>query len=503
RVLSSLSHARETENDQASLLNALGRLWLAGSAVDWRGFYSHERRHRLPLPTYPFDRKRYWIEPAAGQADAHQVQRNGSRGLAEDPPAQETKKQEAGKPRFDPTQFDQRENQTLSELKAVFQELSGVDLSHADTSAKFLELGFDSLFLTQASQAVQKRFGANVTFRQLLEEVTTLEKLAAHLDGQKPEAARRNGSRQTADPPRAEPRLKPAIVRPAESEAADVKTIPLTDAQREIWFATQLGPAVSTAYNESCTLRLHGPLQLEALQRAVQQLVERHEALRTTFSPSGAFQRIAATARMEAPLVDFSDLDERNHEACVNDLIGREIQHEFDLVNGPLLRAQIVRLAPDHHRLVFTAHHLICDGWSMSVLLYELGELYSANCRGGSCALPAPMPFSGYAQSEAEEQQSPESAAAEAYWVKQFSDSVPVLELPGDRPRPATRTYSGSHQVRSLQPGLAAAVKRFSAERNCTTFTTLLAVFNALVHRLSGQDDVVIGAPAAGQIMGG
>ena len=502
RVLSSLSHAREKEADQASLLNALGRLWLAGGAVDWRGFYSHERRHRLPLPTYPFDRKRYWIEPAAGQADAHQVQRNGSRGLTEEPPAEETKKQEAGKPRFDPAQFDRCENQTLSELKAVFQELSGVDLSHADTSAKFLELGFDSLFLTQASQAVQKRFGANVTFRQLLEEVTTLEKLAAHLDGQKPEAARRIGSRQTADPPRAESRLKPAIVRPAETEAADAKTIPLTDAQREIWFATQLGPAVSTAYNESCTLRLRGPLQMEALQRAVQQLVERHEALRTTFSPSGAFQRIAATARMETPLVDFSDLDRRNHKACVDDLIGREIQHEFDLVNGPLLRAQIVRLAADHHRLVFTAHHLICDGWSMSVLLYELGELYSANCRGRPCALPEPMPFSSYAQSEAVEQ-SPESAAAEAYWVKQFSDSVPVLELPSDRPRPATRTYAGSHQVRSLKPELAAAVKRFSAERNCTTFTTMLAVFNALVHRLSGQDDIVIGAPAAGQIMGG
>src|SRR5207302_9836195 len=202
---------------------------------------------------------------------------------------------------------------------------------------------------------------------------------AARRDAQKPEAARRNGPRQPADPPRAEPTLKPAIVRPAETEAADGKTIPLTEAQREIWFATQLGPAVSTAYNESCTLRLRGPLQMEALQRAVQQLVERHEALRTTFSPSGAFQRIAATARMEAPLVDFSDLDERNHEACVNDLIGREIQHEFDLVNGPLPRAQIVRLAADHHRLVFTAHHLICDGWALRVLLYQLGDLDSAH----------------------------------------------------------------------------------------------------------------------------
>jgi len=106
-----------------------------------------------------------------------------------------------------------------------------------------------------------------------------------------------------------------------------------------------MGAAVSAAYNESCTLRLRGPLHLEALRLAIQQLVQRHDALRTTFSPPGRSEN-RRDRQIEAPLVDFSDLDERNHEACVKDLIGREIRHEFDLVNGPLLRTQIVRLAP-------------------------------------------------------------------------------------------------------------------------------------------------------------
>ena len=172
--------------------------------------------------------------------------------------------------------------ETHPELKEVFQALSGVDLSRASVSATFLELGFDSLFLTQASQAVQKRFGAAVSFRQLLEEFPTLEKLAAHLDAQKARPAQRNGSPQPDTAAPAEPGPAGSSAPDSVSGADDAKAIPLTDAQREIWFATQMGAAVSAAYNESCTLRLRGPLRVDALRRAIQQLVERHEALQRT-----------------------------------------------------------------------------------------------------------------------------------------------------------------------------------------------------------------------------
>ena len=176
------------------------------------------------------------------------------------------------------------------------------------------------------------------------------------------------------------------------------------------------------------------------------------------------------------PLADFSELDLPRREACVADLIDREVRREFDLANGPLVRAQIVRLAPDHHLLLWIAHHIVCDGWSLSVLLYELGELYSAYRREAPCALPPPVQFSEYAKQQAALRQLPGFGAAEAYWTGLFADSGPVLELPGDRPRPATRTYAGSRQVHALKPELAAALRRFSAERRCTTFTTLLAI---------------------------
>src|SRR5439155_12474848 len=469
-VIASLAHAKEKPLGQASMLKALGRLWLAGLAAPGPGFFAQERRHRLPLPTYSFERKRYWVEPAdLGESDKP-VPQNVASGRAEPPTGTQKKSKGNEGLRFDSTPLDRRESDTLSELKAVFQELSGANLSLAGGSATFLELGFDSLFLTQASQAVQKRFGASLTFRQLLEEFPTLEKLAAYLDTQKPRAG--NDVPESAGAPRVEQGPVRPSVRHVEAGTANLETFPLTAEQREVWFATQLGAAVSAAYNESCTLRLRGPFQLDALRLALQQLVERHDALRTTFSPAGDAQRIAPALRMNAPLVDFSDADERDQEMRVNDLIAREVRLEFDLVNGPLLRARIVRLAADHHLLVLMAHHIICDGWSMSVLLYELGELYSANRRGVPCALPEPMPFSRYAQREAVEQRGPEFAVAEAYWLKQFSDSVPVLELPSDRPRPARRTYAGSHRARSLKPELAAALRRFSAECNCTTFTT-------------------------------
>jgi amino acid adenylation domain-containing protein len=501
-VLSSLGHAQETESDPMSLLNALGRLWVSGATVNWPGFYAHEQRRRVPLPTYPFERKRHWVEPDKTDNSESGTKFNGSGNSSENgAAAEETAGQIAGT-WFEGIRANGPASETLSKLKAVFAELSGVDLSDVKSSATFLELGFDSLFLTQASQAVQKRFGVNVTFRQLLEEFRTLEKLADHLADRQPEAA------TSIDPPtagntrRAEHNRPPSEARTAAT-LSDAKTAPLTDAQREIWFASQMGPAVSAAYNESCALQLRGPLQLEALRRALDHLTERHEALRATFAPAGDVQKVADAIRIEASLVDFSDLDERNHGACVSDLVHREVRHEFDLIKGPLLRATIARLAPDHHVLIFTAHHIICDGWSMTSLLYELGELYSAGCRHTSDALPVPVSFSGYALRETAQHQSPEFAAAEAYWLKQYADSVPVLELSCDRPRPAAKTFEGAHCNGTLKPELALALKRFSATRGCTTFTTLLAAFNALLHRLSGQDDIVVGVPAAGQVMAG
>ncbi len=481
-VAGSLGPAGGRDSDLAVMLKSLGRLWLAGVPVDWTGFSKGERRRKLALPAYPFERKRHWIEPVAPHSESNGQSRPACDfKTGDEPTAHSPAAARAGR----------EENPTLAGLRAVFQELSGVDLTQAEPEATFHELGFDSLFLTQASLAVQKRFNIRVTFRQLLEEFPTLGKLAVHLDGQKAPIA-------AVAPSPAAGRNDTTSVEPASE-----LLVPLTDAQHEVWFAAQMGAGVSAAYNESCTLRLAGDLEVDALRRALQQLVARHESLRGTFGPKGDFQRIVGTLEIELPLVDCSRLAGRERQTQADEIIEREAAALFDLEGGPLLRARLLRLDEREHLLVLVMHHLVSDGWSQGILLCELGELYSAIRDGRPCALPPATKFSDYACRDAERRKTPEWAEAEAYWIGRFAGGVPALELPADRPSPAVRTCAAASRSRTLAPDIVASVKRLCSEHGCTAFTLLLAAFNVLLHRLSGQEDLVVGVPAAAQVLEG
>ncbi len=484
-VLGSLAATGARDSDRAIMLKAMGRLWLAGAPVVWPGINKHERRQRVVLPTYPFERKRHWIEPATSTVGdaAHQ----GLNGHAHAVPQSETFDTKQGDPIME-TKAVRVENSTLAGLRSLFQELSGVDLTRADPGATFYELGFDSLFLTQASLAVQNRFKTPVTLRQMLNDFTTLERLADHLDG-------RIGTAGSAAAAR--------VVEAAAQSATATELVPLTEEQHEVWFASQMSGGASAAYNESSLVRLMGSLNLVALRKALHQLMGHHEALRATFNPAGDFQRIPASREIELSLTDCSHLSGREQELQVNLVIKREIGTEFDLAEGPLVRAQLIRLAERDHLLLIVVHHLVSDGWSQGILLCDLGEFYSANCRGEPCILPAPAKFSDYARRHVGQRNTAEFADAEAYWQKQFADSVPVLELPADRQRPAVRTYAGDCRSGTLSPDITAAVKRLCEERGCTAFAVLLSAFSILLHRLSGQEDVVVGVPAAAQVLEG
>ena len=153
---------------------------------------------------------------------------------------------------------------------------------------------------------------------------------------------------------------------------------PLTEAQMEIWLATQLGNDASRAFNENILLQFKGTLDLDAMRLAVQRTVNRHEALRTTFSQDGSYQRVDPAWTIDIPLIDLSQLEHGNRNARLEDLITRELQQPFDLINGPLVRVWILRLALEEHFLLITAHHLVCDGWSIHVLLNDLNTFYKS-----------------------------------------------------------------------------------------------------------------------------
>ncbi|MEH2065250.1 MAG: amino acid adenylation domain-containing protein [Nostoc sp.] len=275
--------------------------------------------------------------------------------------------------------------------------------------------------------------------------------------------------------------------------------IPLTAAQKELWFLAQMGDEVSRAYNESRSIHLRGTGNLLAVRQAVQEIINRHEALRTTFSPEGDNQLIHSTLTIDIPLSDFSTLDKSQREAELSDLLVREAQQIFHLEKGPLLNCHIVKLQEDHHLVILTNHHIVADGWSISILLRELAAIYSAECLGVASQLPQPMKWSEYALWQVEMQQSPEMAKAEVYWLNQFANSVPILELPTDHPRPAIFTYTGARENLILDSTLYNALKSLSLQRGYTLFTILLTAFITLLQRLTNQQDIVVGIASAGQ----
>ncbi len=269
---------------------------------------------------------------------------------------------------------------------------------------------------------------------------------------------------------------------------------PITSAQRELWILAQMGDDSSRAYNESMTLDLRGPLNTQALQQGIQELVNRHEALRTTFTPDGEHQQISAAETVSIPLIDLS-------EAQLAQWLDREVRKTFTLDQWPLVRFSLLKLDPEHHQLVITYHHIIADGWSMGIMLRELSTLYAATCQGVSSTLPQPTQSSEYAEWQAEQQQEPEMDAAEAYWLGQFADSIPFIELPFDRPRPAGWSFAGARAHAQLSLPLLNDLKKLATQQRSTLFTVLIASFSALLHRISGQDDLVIGVPTAGQTL--
>ncbi|MEV4815842.1 non-ribosomal peptide synthetase/MFS transporter [Micromonospora tulbaghiae] len=288
--------------------------------------------------------------------------------------------------------------------------------------------------------------------------------------------ARRLRARQTAPAARITPR-------PSGAE------VPLSYAQERVWFMDQLAPG-EAAYHIAVPLRVRGPLDVDALRAALTGLAERHESQRTRF-PADADGRptvvVADTADVPLTVVDAPD------EAAAQALVDAAAAEPFDLANGPLLRALLIRLTAEDHVLFLAQHHIVGDGWSVDVLLRDLITLY----RGGEP--PAlPIQYGDFAVWEAQELDGPQARAHVDYWKQRLAGITP-LELPLDRPRPATQTYRGDFVEFQLDPAATEALNTLTRDSGGTLFMTLLAAYQVLLARHSGQDDFAIGASVAGR----
>ncbi|EPJ90780.1 non-ribosomal peptide synthetase [Pseudomonas sp. CFT9] len=272
----------------------------------------------------------------------------------------------------------------------------------------------------------------------------------------------------------------------------DSDTPTLSYAQERQWFLWQLDKD-STAYHIPGALRLHGHLDLAALQRSFDSLLARHESLRTQLVDDGQrlWQAVMPQARVQ---IQQAHVDQAQLMARVEE----EVARPFDLHQAPLLRVTLLQLAEDEHVLVMVQHHIVSDGWSMQVMVEELVQLYAAHSQGHDLQLPElPIQYADYALWQRGWMEAGEQARQLAYWQALLGGEQPVLELPLDRPRPAQQSHRGASLQVHLQPTLVAGLKRLAQQEGVTAFMLLLASFQALLYRYSGQSDIRIGVPNA------
>ncbi|HEV7474838.1 MAG TPA: amino acid adenylation domain-containing protein [Pyrinomonadaceae bacterium] len=295
------------------------------------------------------------------------------------------------------------------------------------------------------------------------------------------------------------PAVRRQELQPIRRVAGERVGLPLSFAQQRLWFMDQLEPQ-RAIYNIPDSHYFEGPLNLEALERSLSEIVRRHESLRTTFQTiaGGPVQVIAEPQAVKLDVIDLSKLPAAEGEAEAQRLGDEEARRPFDLTRGPLLRVRLVRLADTEHVLLLTMHHIISDGWSIGVLGRELTALYAAYCAGQSSPLAdLPIQYADFAVWQREWLRSEVLEKQLGYWREQLGGQLPVLELPADRPRLARQSYRGAVEVLELSEELRRRLHEISRASGATPFMTLLAAFNVLLWRYSGQGEVLVGTPMA------
>jgi hypothetical protein len=361
-------------------------------------------------------------------------------------------------------------------LAEIFAAVLQVERVAVD--ADFFEIGGHSLLATQVISRVRESLAVELPLRHLFAQ-PTVAGLAEEI-----EILRRE-----------QPALGPPCITPAPRRGK----LPLSFAQQRLWSIEQLEPW-NSVYNTYLPLRLSGRLEIAALRRALDEVLRRHEVLRTSFAADGGepFQRIHDHLALPLPFVDLQELPRQRREGEMQRLALAEAQRPFDLARAPLLRGTLLCLAEGEHALLFTLHHIVSDGWSMGILVREVAALYGAFTRGEPSPLPElPIQYADFAHWQRSWLAGEVLEGHLAFWKRCLEGAPHVLELPADYPRPEVPSHCGEMQFFELPPDLSSAVRELCRREGVTLFMALLAALDALLYLYSGQTDIVIGAPIA------
>jgi amino acid adenylation domain-containing protein len=344
----------------------------------------------------------------------------------------------------------------------------------------FFELGGHSLLATQVVARIRRDLKVELPVRKIFEN-RTVSKLAVsitatHRTGEEPELTR--------------------IQRAPRTEA-----LPLSFVQERLWFLDQLEPG-NPSYNIFSGRRIRGPLNVPALERSINAIVARHEALRTIFSSSEGIptQIINPVSAIDFPKIDLSGFSRTERESEVQRLATEAARRPFVLSEGPLFRSTLLRLGSEEHVLLQTLHHIIADGWSMGILYRELSRYYEAFSSGRVCSLPElSFQYADFAVWQRDWLQERGLESQLTFWQRQMANAPPLLKMPSDRPRPSKQSFRGASQPVHLPKSLTEGLKRLSNREGVTLFMTLLAAFKTLLCRYAQEEDVLVGSPIAGR----
>jgi acyl-CoA synthetase (AMP-forming)/AMP-acid ligase II/acyl carrier protein len=363
-------------------------------------------------------------------------------------------------------------------LMAHLASLLGVSESRIDRHRPVVRYGVDSLMAVELTHEIETRFGVILPTVTLLQD-TSIAELVAEVQAQL------NSSASPATP---------SLARMSQPEDTHV----LSRGQQGLWFMHQLAPE-SAAYNVSSAVRVGGDLDSAALRRAFQTLTGRHASLRTTFEAGEdgtPRQRVYDYVEVFFQEEDASTWT----DATLNGRLVEEAHRPFDLEHGPLLRVSLFRRSPREHILLLALHHIVTDFWSLGILVRELGALYEAEKSGTTLDFaPLPVEYSDYARWQTEMLAGDEGERLWTYWQEKLAGELPVLDIPADAPRPLAQTFRGSSESIVFDSKLLAELKALSQTQGTTLYMTLLAAFQVLLHRYTGQEDLLVGSPTAGR----
>jgi amino acid adenylation domain-containing protein len=279
------------------------------------------------------------------------------------------------------------------------------------------------------------------------------------------------------------------------------KIIPLIDPQQEIWLSSAMSKDASLAYNESLSIKLKGEVNFDLLKKAVKLCLNRHESLRAVFAANGQSMIIYKEALVNISVHDFSgtaDVDDR-----LISFYEQDASTAFDLVNGPLVRTNIIRVSDDEVIFVITAHHIVCDGWSLGIMVQDISKLYSQLIEGSEINLAEAVSFETYARNQLAFKKSKEYEMTDEYWFNQYKSEVPQFHLPHDKKRPNIRSFNGKRIDIELDVDLGEKIKKTGTDQGSSFVNTMLAAFEILLYKVCRSHDLVVGLPSAGQSTSG